>query len=803
MACATTLGLGLGAPAQAATTPLPTGSGTDGAWSVRAAGADSWTVSLTLDSPLPVRAAQPELAVDGTVLGVAREAADRHTLTLRTSDPRVLRAADVQLAWNGLVADEGTGLLRHAAPGASLLARTAPNLGPLLAQDPAARGTSAVLRADYDLGDTAVRLPGLNGQAVELRAAVYLPQKASGPRPVVVFLHGRHQACYGDTESFDSWPCARGSKPVPSHLGYGQAAEALASQGYAVVSISADGINALDWSAPDGGAQARGELVLAHLDLLAQLNSGRVGVKGGSKAAQAAAAKAAATLKGRLDLDDVGLMGHSRGGEGVVEAALLNDERPAPYGIKAVLPLAPTDFARTTLPGAAMAVVLPYCDGDVSDQQGQHYYDDTRYAARDDVLRSSLLVMGANHNFFNSEWTPGTSAAPSSDDWYDDTDPVCGSAAKSRLSAAEQRAVGAAYVSGFFRLTLGGEKQFLPLFDGTGGRAASAGRAVVDVQAQQPRSARVDLAPLTGPSPAVRIAGGAVYCAGQGEAVAGRPVPCAGSDRSAGDLPHWTPAYFAANVPTNPVLHLTWNPRTVKKQSVAVDVAKGSIRGTYQALTFRAATGSAKAGDGLDVTLTDAAGRRSTVAVSRYSDALTPLPTLAAEFGGTAKIVMQTVRVPLSAFTGVDLGKVRTVTFTPSSTRGDVFLGDVALDSPAPGHGAPSTLPAVSIGDVAVEEGNATSTVSMPLVLSHPSTVPVTVNVDTGVDNDDARFPSVWKQVTIPAGARTASVALTVDGNTETDPTTTLHVTLSAPTNAIVGDGWGNLQLLDDDFGQD
>ncbi len=66
-------------------------------------------------------------------------------------------------------------------------------------------------------------------------------------------------------------------KPVPSHLGYGQAAQALASQGYAVVSISADGINALDYQAEDGGAQARGELVLAHLDLLRAFTAGRGG----------------------------------------------------------------------------------------------------------------------------------------------------------------------------------------------------------------------------------------------------------------------------------------------------------------------------------------------------------------------------------------------------------------------------------------------------------------------------------------------------------------------------------------------
>ena len=61
--------------------------------------------------------------------------------------------------------------------------------------------------------------------------------------------------------------------------------------------------------------------------------------------------------------------------------------------------------------------MLPYCDGDVSNQQGQHFIDDSRYAYDDDVLRSTVWVMGANHNFFNTVWTPGKYAYSTSDDW--------------------------------------------------------------------------------------------------------------------------------------------------------------------------------------------------------------------------------------------------------------------------------------------------------------------------------------------------------------------------------------------------
>lgn len=101
--------------------------------------------------------------------------------------------------------------------------------------------------------------------------------------------------------------------------------------------------------------------------------------------------------------------------------------------------------------------MLPYCDGDVSDQQGQHFYADSRDAfPDDDVLRSNVWVMGADHNFFNSQWTPPSPGG--SDDWSSTADAVCGTSAAAlasgkniRLTAAQQYQVGAAYISRLLR----------------------------------------------------------------------------------------------------------------------------------------------------------------------------------------------------------------------------------------------------------------------------------------------------------------------------------------------------------------
>ena len=101
------------------------------------------------------------------------------------------------------------------------------------------------------------------------------------------------------------------------------------------------------------------------------------------------------------------LVGHSRGGEGVNRASI-QIPLDAPYRVVGQVLLAPTDFGTQTAPYVPTVTVLPYCDGDVFDLQGQRFTDSARDLADDDTsLKSSVMVLGANHNFFNTEWTPG------------------------------------------------------------------------------------------------------------------------------------------------------------------------------------------------------------------------------------------------------------------------------------------------------------------------------------------------------------------------------------------------------------
>jgi hypothetical protein len=110
--------------------------------------------------------------------------------------------------------------------------------------DPGTPGPLAVTREEYNFGDTAFTPTDFPGP-VELTASVHYPTNLSeGPFPFIVFLHGTHQTCFSGSDVSIEWPCGTGRSPIPSYEGYDYSAEQLASHGFIVISISANGINA-------------------------------------------------------------------------------------------------------------------------------------------------------------------------------------------------------------------------------------------------------------------------------------------------------------------------------------------------------------------------------------------------------------------------------------------------------------------------------------------------------------------------------------------------------------------------------
>jgi hypothetical protein len=233
---------------------------------------------------------------------------------------------------------------------------------------------------------------------VTLGGVVRYPRSASGgPFPLVVVLHGNHGICRDgdgdycpqvvDVGAIDNECSLSGSTTVPNAEGYDYLLETLAAQGYVAVSIDGNAFNCRTDFVPQ-----RAQLILAHLRQWAAF------------ASPSGAEPLGATFAGKVDLGRVGLVGHSRGGAAVslVPAALARAPI-AGVSVGSVFALAPSGHGAPQPAEAPFATLVPTCDGDVWQLEGIGIWDRVRHDARA-VARSQLVLVGANHNFFNTEW---------------------------------------------------------------------------------------------------------------------------------------------------------------------------------------------------------------------------------------------------------------------------------------------------------------------------------------------------------------------------------------------------------------
>ena len=538
--------------------------------------------------------------------------------------------------------------------------------------DPSQRGPFATTAEEYNLGDQAFTPTGFPA-AVEVRAVVWHPTDLTqGPYPVVIYLHGRHSTCFTGGSSFLEWPCAAGHQPILSFRGYDYSADQLASHGYFVVSISANGINARDNSVSDLGASARAQLIQRHLDLWKQFNT-TGGTPFGAK------------FVGTVDLTRVGTMGHSRGGEGVLRHFIFNAAQPSPYPVKIVVPIAPTNFSRWQVNnGVAVAQLLSYCDGDVNNIQGIHAYDDARYKMGTSGYQQYVAVMGGDHNFYNSNWTPG-SGFPSSDDWTATADPHCGTVAgNGRLTAAQQRSVALAYLSSFFRSEIRSESAFKPLIDGTGGLPPSVSAFNLHVSYQPADPQRRDLNRLqTSADLSTNFLAGTVSQTGLSpHDMCGGPAPqpaqCL-TGQATTRQPHTAPSSLSS-LPGLPQLRTGWS---TLGSAFVNNIPAGSNRdiSAFEFFQFRTTLNftdtrnpSGQSRD-FSVRFTDGGGASQSLRVGQFSNALFFPPGTT---GAVPKVWHNTVNIPLSALTAVDKTSISKVELLfDQSTTGAVLASDL------------------------------------------------------------------------------------------------------------------------------
>ncbi|MCL2195725.1 MAG: hypothetical protein FWB76_07230 [Oscillospiraceae bacterium] len=266
-----------------------------------------------------------------------------------------------------------------------------------------AQGSLAVYGMTFDLADASdievhdfrlgtIDLIASNGAVVQgpLAGIIALPD-AQQPRPLVVILHGATMMAHENINA-------------RVYSGFDYLVAQLAAEGYVAMSINVNANYAFalgESRYPNGWAF---DTFDAHIAALALANTGEDAGHG-------------IDLTGRIDLEEIHLIGHSRGGD--VAARLAQREQEADRDrIASIIHLAtaagtfhlppdhhdfdpdadPADFAQPNVP---TAFILPEYDGDINSLDGQGLFDEIVADAQHQHLAHVVFLRGAGHNFFN------------------------------------------------------------------------------------------------------------------------------------------------------------------------------------------------------------------------------------------------------------------------------------------------------------------------------------------------------------------------------------------------------------------
>jgi hypothetical protein len=509
---------------------------------------------------------------------------------------------------------------------------------------------------------------------IDLWARVYVPSGYAGQLPLVVLLHGNHATCgtddgLGPARRDDNiqytltGTCPPRYVVIPNHAGYEYLARPLATWGYIVVSINANrGVTAAPGLPDDRGLNLRrGRLVLRHLQKLVELN-----------------ATASSPLYQKIDSSHVGLMGHSRGGEGMraayeqyrAQGSLWPARIGTPVGFEALFEIGPVDGQtgprtnpnRLNADGLAWTVLLPNCDGDVFNLQGVKPFDRMMLKTNESPARfkATYTAWGTNHNFYNTEWQ------------FSDSPGCLGQTRlfPRLLGSADQRLVSSASFLAFMRGNVGASAQaafnqnFNPQF---------ALPAVVS------NVTRVDRGYTDSPSETITtvfddfpVAATNTYAANGMQFTLGQIPQHDGSQRAAAvSWSHAGASVFFQSTAASPRDLSAYHTLEFRVSRQCHELScHNAGPGSHSATNFsiQLVTGSGQASSG--------------VQLQDYVSLTGPVGSLT-EFAGTlAHPILMTARIPLTAFAGANLSQARAVRFVFDDTNADeIYIANIRASS--------------------------------------------------------------------------------------------------------------------------
>lgn len=515
---------------------------------------------------------------------------------------------------------------------------------------PAAAGAqSEIAVTPYDLGRAVIIDPELDDLAIDapLQGAIALPADAE-PAPLVIILHGRHAMC---GVNISTYPCAPGEE-IRYDLGYSYLLQALAEQGYAALAINLN--PALTEAYGRGHADERAAQIVAHhLDALQ---------------AAAAGQEAGLPLQGRIDFSRIALIGHSSGGGAAlyitrlqryaVDALLLVAAAYNSLGSEGVERTGEELYAYYSTPSeVAVATILPDCDGDQIDFWSQTAYEAARLDPERTAFAASVRLFRANHNHFNPAVERGDRRFG-----Y----PPCFGETTDIMPRAEQEQFLSDYAAAFLH-SVWGERP-ISAFDPSLLASNRLFGQRVETSLSLPAAQRQPIIfPQTADERTVNLLGGAVKPSNHAGILFCPPGDtCLAGITTMGRFGYLRLSYGARG-------YFRFELPEAYHDLSAYDVLH--LRAAPDYTSTLNAPGVAAA---FVVVLTDANGQESEVAVNGLSFQQIPAP---AEYYAYEPFALYpaSVRIPLGAFSRVDLTQIVSVTLRAADTSGTLLLADLEL----------------------------------------------------------------------------------------------------------------------------
>ena len=278
---------------------------------------------------------------------------------------------------------------------------------------------------------------GFDDKALPLNARVWHPE-GNGPFPLVLIVHGNHS----DREFSDP--------------GYEYLGRLMASRGFIFASVDENFLNDAWYDVFDhlkGENDCRGWLLLKHLELWRAWKDDPEN-----------------PFYGRVDMENIGLIGHSRGGEAVAVAACFNRLSHNPddatlafdfgFDLRSIIAIAPVDGqyrpsgAGTIIKDVSYFVIQGSNDMDLRSFEGTRQFQRTRFEDSIHHVKAGLYVFGANHGQFNTIWGRNDNSFPYMAIFN----------RRQIMPAGDQEKIGKVFISAFLEATLKGDAGYLNLF---------------------------------------------------------------------------------------------------------------------------------------------------------------------------------------------------------------------------------------------------------------------------------------------------------------------------------------------------